>query len=392
MADHRAPRPGRPHHLDGRLRPRGAQLGPATRRDDEHPGLRRPLHPRRLRWGEPRLARPPPFHRPARTRPGPAVLYNSWEATGFDVDQAGQCRLADLAAGLGVELFVLDDGWFGARTDDRAGLGDWTPRPEAFPDGLRPLADHVHGHGMAFGVWVEPEMVNADSDLYRAHPDWVIHAPTRDATELRHQLVLNLARPEVEALVHSTLDRLVTENDVDWLKWDANRPSPRPVGPATRIPTGSGSTTSEPSTGSWTDCARPPRPADRGLRRGGGRVDLAVLARTDQAWTSDNTDPVDRISVQHGFSQLFPAQSMAAWVTDSPNGITGRSTPCASASTSPWPGRSASAATSPGGRGGARRGRRPGRPVQADPASRAARHPVPAHRPRRAHRRPLRGP
>ncbi|GAA2779793.1 alpha-galactosidase [Kitasatospora sp. CM 4170] len=262
---------------------------------------------------------------PDRDRP---VLYNSWEATGFDVDQAGQCRLADLAAGLGVELFVLDDGWFGARTDDRAGLGDWTPRPEAFPDGLRPLADHVHGHGMAFGVWVEPEMVNADSDLYRAHPDWVIHAPTRDATELRHQLVLNLARPEVEALVHSTLDRLVTENDVDWLKWDANRPF-----------TEAGWAGHPDPDRLWIDHVRAVhRIMDRlrsdhpGLRieacaGGGGRVDLAVLARTDQAWTSDNTDPVDRISVQHGFSQLFPAQSMAAWVTDSPNGITGRSTP-----------------------------------------------------------------
>ncbi|MFD8749691.1 alpha-galactosidase [Kitasatospora sp. NPDC059577] len=262
---------------------------------------------------------------PDRDRP---VLYNSWEATGFAVDQAGQCRLADLAAGLGVELFVLDDGWFGARTDDRAGLGDWTPRPGAFPDGLRPLADHVHGHGMAFGVWVEPEMVNADSDLYRAHPDWVLHAPTRDTTELRHQLVLDLARPDVEEWVRATLDRLVTENDVDWLKWDANRPF-----------TDTGRSVHPDPDRRWIDHTRAVhRIMDRlradhpGLRieacaGGGGRVDLAVLARTDQAWTSDNTDPVDRISVQHGFSQLFPAHTMASWVTDSPNGITGRTTP-----------------------------------------------------------------
>ncbi|WP_354637608.1 alpha-galactosidase [Kitasatospora camelliae] len=262
---------------------------------------------------------------PDRDRP---VLYNSWEATGFDVDQPGQFRLADLAARLGVELFVLDDGWFGTRTSDRAGLGDWTPRPEAFPHGLKPLADHVHGLGMAFGLWVEPEMVNADSDLYRAHPDWVVHTPTRDATELRNQLMLNFARPEVEAWAHRTLDRLVRENDVDWLKWDANR-----------VVTEAGWPGHPDPDRLWIDHTRAVhRIMDRlrndhpGLRieacaGGGGRVDLGILARTDQAWTSDNTDPVDRIAIQHGFSQFLPAQTMAAWVTDSPNVTTGRTTP-----------------------------------------------------------------
>nr|WSX49039.1 alpha-galactosidase [Streptomyces sp. NBC_00974] len=256
------------------------------------------------------------------------VVYNSWEATGFDVDQPGQFRLAHLAAGLGAELFVLDDGWFGARTDDRAGLGDWTPRPAAFPDGLRPLADEVHRLGMDFGLWVEPEMVNPDSDLYRAHPDWVVHAPTRDATELRNQLMLNFARPEVEAWAQQTLDRLVREYDVDWLKWDANR-----------VVTEAGWPGHPDPDRLWIDHTRAVyRIMDRlradhpGLRieacaGGGGRVDLGVLARTDQAWTSDNTDPVDRIGIQHGYSQLFPAQTMAAWVTDSPNIATGRTTP-----------------------------------------------------------------
>ncbi|GAA2741130.1 alpha-galactosidase [Kitasatospora cinereorecta] len=262
---------------------------------------------------------------PERDRP---VLYNSWEATGFAVDEAGQRRLAKLAAGLGVELFVLDDGWFGARTSDLAGLGDWTPRPAAFPDGLRPLADEVHRLGMDFGLWVEPEMVNRDSDLYRAHPDWVVHTPTRDATELRNQLMLNFALPEVEAWAHATLDRLVTENGVDWLKWDANRPVTEAGRPGHPDPDRL-----------WIDHTRAVhRIMDRlradhpGLRieacaGGGARVDLGVLARTDQAWTSDNTDPVDRISIQHGFSQLLPAQAMAAWVTDSPNVTTGRTTP-----------------------------------------------------------------
>ncbi|WP_354644449.1 alpha-galactosidase [Kitasatospora camelliae] len=260
----------------------------------------------------------------SRDRP---VLYNSWEATGFDVDQQGQFRLADLAARLGVELFVLDDGWFGTRTDGTSGLGDWTPRPEAFPRGLKPLADHVHGLGMAFGLWVEPEMVNPDSNLHREHPDWVIHAPTRHATELRHQLVLDLSRPEVETWIHTTLDHLVTDHDVDWLKWDANRAFTDAGHPGHLDPDRM-----------WTDHTHAVyRIMDRlradhpGLRieacAGGGRVDLGILARTDQAWTSDNTDPVDRIAIQHGFSQLLPAQTMAAWVTDSPNVTTGRTTP-----------------------------------------------------------------
>ncbi|MCC9306565.1 alpha-galactosidase [Kitasatospora sp. RB6PN24] len=262
---------------------------------------------------------------PERDRP---VVYNSWEATGFAVDHDGQLGLARLAARLGAELFVLDDGWFGARTSDRAGLGDWTPRPAAFPDGLRPLADEVHRLGMSFGLWVEPEMVNADSDLHRAHPDWVVHTPTRDATELRNQLMLNFGRPEVEAWAHRTLDQVVREHDVDWLKWDANR-----------VVTEAGWPGHPDPDRLWIDHVRAVhRIMDRlradhpGLRieacaGGGGRVDLAVLARTDQAWTSDNTDPVDRLGIQHGFSQLYPAQTMAAWVTDSPNAATGRSTP-----------------------------------------------------------------
>ncbi|MFD8210241.1 alpha-galactosidase [Streptomyces sp. NPDC059695] len=262
---------------------------------------------------------------PERDRP---VLYNSWEATGFDVDEAGQIHLAGLAARVGAELFVLDDGWFGSRRDDRSGLGDWTPRPDAFPRGLRPLADEVHRLGMEFGLWVEPEMVNRDSELYRARPDWVVHSPRLDATELRNQLVLNFARPEVEAWAGETLDRLVRENDVDWLKWDANRAF-----------TEAGWDGHPDPDRLWIDHTRAVhrimdrlRVAHPGLRieacaGGGGRVDLGILARTDQAWTSDNTDPVDRIGIQNGFGQLFPAQAMAAWVTDSPNTATGRRTP-----------------------------------------------------------------
>ena len=262
---------------------------------------------------------------PDESRP---VLYNSWEATGFEVDEAGQTALAARAARLGVELFVVDDGWFGGRVSDHAGLGDWTPNPDRFPAGLRPLSAEVHRLGMRFGLWVEPEMVNPDSDLYRAHPDWVLHMAHRDRTEMRHQLVLNLARPDTAAWAHAWLDRLVAEHDIDFLKWDANRPLTEAGWPGHRDPDRV-----------WIEQTRAVyRIMDRlradhpGLRieacaGGGGRADLGVLARTDQVWTSDNTDPVDRIDIQHGFSQLFPAQVMGAWVTDSPNVATARRTP-----------------------------------------------------------------
>jgi alpha-galactosidase len=137
------------------------------------------------------------------------ILYNSWEATGFDVTESGQQRLAELAAGLGVEVFVMDDGWFGGRRGDNAGLGDWHPSPSRFPRGLAPLIDAVRALGMRFGIWVEPEMVNPDSDLYREHPDWVLHLPSRRRTELRNQLVLNLARDDVAEWAYGWLTRLV---------------------------------------------------------------------------------------------------------------------------------------------------------------------------------------
>jgi len=132
--------------------------------------------------------------------------------------------LAERAASIGVELFVMDDGWFGARTDDTAGLGDWYPNPERFPDGLGPLIEHVHSLGMKFGLWVGPEMTNPDSELYRAHPDWIVHRPHRGRTLHRHQCVLNLALPHVADHVHAAIDGLLRENAVDFLKWDMNRP------------------------------------------------------------------------------------------------------------------------------------------------------------------------
>ncbi|GHJ42051.1 alpha-galactosidase [Streptomyces sp. TS71-3] len=256
---------------------------------------------------------------PAETRP---VLYNSWEAVEFDIDEAGQIALAQKAADLGVELFVMDDGWFGGRTDSTAGLGDWWPNPERFPHGLRPLADKVRTLGMEFGVWVEPEMVNPDSELYRAHPDWVLHHPHRRRDELRTQLVLNFARDDVREWAFGWLDRLVGDHGVTFLKWDMNRALSQAGWPE-RARSGDGD-----QDRLWIDHtrnvyavmdrlrARHPALRIESCAGGGGRVDFGVLARTDEVWTSDNTDAFHRQSIQHGFSQVYPAGVMAAWVTD----------------------------------------------------------------------------
>jgi alpha-galactosidase len=181
---------------------------------------------------------------------------------------------------------------------------------------------------MAFGLWVEPEMVNPDSDLYRAHPDWVLHQDNRRRTTLRDQLVLNFGRPDVAAWALDWLDRLVTDNALDYLKWDCNRPFTEPGWPGH---TDQDRLWIEHTRGVYRIMARL-RANHPGLRieacsGGGGRTDLGILAYTDQVWTSDNTDAADRIAIQHGYSQIYPAQTMAAWVTDCPNPCTARTTP-----------------------------------------------------------------
>ena len=248
------------------------------------------------------------------------VLFNSWEATEFDISEEQQGTLARRAAAIGVELFVVDDGWFGKRTSDRAGLGDWTVNRDRFPNGLKPLADYVHALGMQFGIWVEPEMVNPDSELYRAHPDWVQFQPGRKRTEFRNQLVLNLAREDVQEYLWERLDALLSSAPIDYVKWDFNRCFTDAGWPGEPYPQRL-----------WVDHVRAlyalldrlraahPNVAFESCSGGGGRIDLGIMSRTDQVWTSDNTDPLDRLAIQHGFSQVHPARVMAAWVTDSPN-------------------------------------------------------------------------
>jgi alpha-galactosidase len=257
------------------------------------------------------------------------VLYNSWEATGFDVNEAGQEALAEKAASIGVERFVMDDGWFGERKDDHAGLGDWYVNPQKFPHGLKPMIDKVHALGMDFGLWVEPEMVNPNSDLYRKHPDWVLNFTDRPRTEGRNQLVLNLARDDVRAYVYGFLDKLLSENDIAFLKWDYNRNWSEPGWPAVPLDRQK-EVYVKYVQNLYSILAelrqKYPRAEIESCSGGGARVDLGIMRLTDEVWPSDNTDPFDRLSIQDGFTYAYAPGVMMAWVTDSPNGMNSRST------------------------------------------------------------------
>lgn len=249
-------------------------------------------------------------------RPPRRVLYNSWEATQFDVRADAQMRLAERASRMGVELFVVDDGWFGARHSDRAGLGDWTVNPEKFPNGLEELIDRVHALGMDFGLWVEPESVNPDSDLYRAHPDWIHRLDGREPLTQRNQYLLDFGKPEVERFALNMLRGLLNTYAIRYLKWDMNR--------------------------AMTDVCESLTPFARerhvlALYRildalekefpdvdieacsgGGARVDLGMAKRTAQFWVSDNTDPFDRLFIQEGYTLMYAPMMMSCWVTDTP--------------------------------------------------------------------------
>jgi len=257
------------------------------------------------------------------------VIYNSWEATEFKVNEAGQIALAEKAAALGIDRFVMDDGWFGQRKDDHAGLGDWYVNAEKFPRGLKPLIDKVHALGMDFGLWVEPEMVNPDSDLYRKHPDWVLHFPGRPESEQRNQLVLNLARPDVRAYVFGFLDKVLTENDIAFLKWDYNRNWSEPGWD--QLPAGEQKRVYVEFTRSLYSILaelrqKHPNVEIESCSGGGGRVDLGILRYTDEVWPSDNTDPFDRLTQQDGFTYAYSPQVMMAWVTDTPHWLNKRTT------------------------------------------------------------------
>jgi alpha-galactosidase len=255
--------------------------------------------PRRVGDGEDAAPKPRP------------VIYNSWEATEMNVSEEGQIALAEKAAALGVDRFVMDDGWFGQRKTDHAGLGDWYVNPQKFPHGLKPLIDKVHALKMDFGLWV------------------VLNFPRRPRSEARNQLVLNLARQDVRDYVLGFLDKLLNENDIAFLKWDYNRNWSEP-----------GWDQLPPAEQKKVYVAfiqnlywvlgelkkRHPKVEIESCSGGGGRVDLGILQYADEVWPSDNTDPFDRLTQQDGFTYAYTPQVMMAWVTDSPHWGNKRST------------------------------------------------------------------
>ena len=267
--------------------------------------------------GEYRLA-----HRP--------VLINSWEAAYFDIRADRILDLARRAADLGMELFVLDDGWFHGRTDDNAGLGDWFENREKLPEGLDSLIRGIRARGLLFGLWVEPEMVSENSDLYRAHPDWALAAPGRAPMLGRNQLVLDLSRREVQDYIIEAMSGLLERYDISYIKWDFNR-SVSDLYSHTLPAERQGEAGHRYVLGLYrvleTLTSRFPRVLFEGCSGGGGRFDAGMLYYTPQIWCSDDTDPIERLTIQGGTSYGYPISTMGAHVSASPNHQTGRTTP-----------------------------------------------------------------
>lgn len=262
------------------------------------------------------------------TRP---ILLNSWEGLGFDINQTSLVKLAGEAEALGIELFVNDDGWFGVdypRNNDSLGLGDWTPNPRYFPDGLGPYVAQVTNltvldtsTPLRFGIWVEPEMVNPNSSLYHEHPDWVLHAGRHARTLTRNQLVLNVGLPAVQDFIIATVSRILDSADISYVKWDNNRAMHELAHPSDNYAYMLGLyrvvdalTTRYPHV-LWEGCAS-----------GGGRFDAGLLHYWPQHWTSDNTDASDRLTIQLGTSLVYPPSAMGCHVSAAPNGFNARNT------------------------------------------------------------------
>ena len=256
-----------------------------------------------------------------RMRPRPVHL-NTWEAFYMDVQPTKVMALADAAAAVGIERFVLDDGWFPGRNHDRAGLGDWWVDPAKFPEGLAPLVKHVNQLGMEFGLWFEPEMINPDSDLFRAHPDWALQLDGRPMLTSRQQLVLDIARPEASDYLFGKIDALLRELPIRYIKWDHNRDLT-----TTGLPDGRAGYRAQVHA-VYALMARlreaHPEVEIESCSGGGGRIDFAVLRHTHRVWTSDCIDALSRVDIQRGYLQFFPPEIMGAHVGTAPSHTTGR--------------------------------------------------------------------
>ncbi|GEN56996.1 alpha-galactosidase [Halolactibacillus alkaliphilus] len=258
------------------------------------------------------------------------VLINNWEATYFDFNEDKILTIADKAKDAGVELFVLDDGWFGQRDDDFTSLGDWFVDEAKLPNGLKSLAEKINAMGMQFGLWFEPEMVSPESELYKAHPDWCLHVPNRRRSESRNQLVLDFSRPDVCQEMITRVSAILESAPISYVKWDMNRnmteigssywPKDQQQEVAHRYMLGLYHVME-------TITSRFPEILFESCSGGGGRFDPGMLHYMPQTWTSDNTDAISRLRIQYGTSLVYPISSMGSHVSEVPNHQVGRTTP-----------------------------------------------------------------
>ena len=256
------------------------------------------------------------------------VLINSWEASYFNIDADYLCRLAKEASELGIDMLVMDDGWFGKRDSDNSGLGDWFVNEEKLGMPLHELIDKVNAFGVKFGIWFEPEMVSEDSDLYRRHPDWAMAVPGRMPVRARNQLVLDFSRKEVVDAVYKQMRELLDNNHIEYIKWDMNRGI---YDVYSRVAEGQGKVLYDYVLGLYDFLERLhteyPHILVEGCSGGGGRFDAGMLYYTPQIWCSDNTDAIDRLRIQYGTSFGYPISAVCAHVSAVPNHQTGRSVP-----------------------------------------------------------------
>lgn len=254
------------------------------------------------------------------------VLVNSWEAAYFDFTGETICRLAEDAAELGIDMVVMDDGWFGKRDDDNSGLGDWYVNEEKLDCSLGELIEKINRIGVKFGIWIEPEMVSEDSDLYRNHPDWAIQIPGRKPVRSRNQLVLDFSREEVRNYILEQICNVLDQGNVEYIKWDMNRSLSDIYSAVTEC----GKVTYDYVLGIYDFLEkltqRYPNILIEGCSGGGGRFDAGMMYYTPQIWCSDNTDAMDRIKIQYGTSFFYPASTVGAHVSAVPNHQTGRKT------------------------------------------------------------------
>ncbi len=263
------------------------------------------------------------------------LLLNSWEAAYFDINESRLVKLAKKAAESGIELFVMDDGWFGKRDNDKTSLGDWKVNKSKLPNGLLGLSDKIHGLGLKFGLWVEPEMVNTESELYWLHPDWALEVPDRNHSEGRNQRLLNLSKPEVRDYLFTALSAVFKEGKVDYVKWDYNRnysDYPLEVRNTALSAVPVQLATNHACILGLYELMRRlvkafPDILFEGCASGGNRFDLGILSFFPQIWASDDTDPVMRADIQNGYSYGYPQSAYTGHVSSAPNHQTLRATP-----------------------------------------------------------------